>query len=258
MVAFLAPLHLYCEGVVIDEPPHRSGRKLFGFCRQRIGVIGPGGSGKSSLARAILGLWPSYRGSVRFDGVALDQWAADELGKHVGYLPQDIELFGGTVAQNISRFFATAAPDAIVHAAQAAGVHDLTLRLPDGLDTEIGEGGSVLSAGQRQRIALARALFGDPFLVVLDGPNANLDAEGGVALSEAIAGVRRRGGIVIFIAHRPATLENVDLALSEGRAQAVGPKDRVLAAVLRKARPAQQNERAGALEVVGDDHGETA
>lgn len=224
-----------------------------------LGVIGPSGSGKSSLARAILGLWPSYQGTVRLDGAALDQWGADELGLHLGYLPQDVELFGGTVAQNICRFSDAATPDAIVRAARAAGVHDLILRLPHGYDTEIGEGGSALSAGQRQRIALARALFGEPFLVVLDEPNSNLDAEGDIALSEAIAGVRRRGGIVVVIAHRPSTLENVDLALmmSDGRVQAAGPKDHVLAAVLRQGRP-QQHERIGTLKVVGDNQGENS
>lgn len=223
-----------------------------------LGVIGPSGSGKSSLARAILGLWPLHRGVVRLDGAALDQWGADELGSHLGYLPQDVELFGGTVSQNIARFLEPAAPEAIVRAAQAASVHDLILRLPNGYGTEIGEGGSALSAGQRQRIALARALFGDPFLVVLDEPNSNLDAEGDMALSEAIAGVRRRGGIVVVIAHRPSSLESVDLVLmmSDGRAQAMGPKDQVLAAVLRQGRP--QSERGSALKVVADNQGENA
>jgi ATP-binding cassette subfamily C protein PrsD len=224
-----------------------------------LGVIGPSGSGKSSLVRAILGLWPLQRGAVRLDGAALDQWGPDELGSHLGYLPQDVELFGGTVAQNIARFSEPMEPEAIVRAAQAAGVHDLILRLPNGYGTEIGEGGSALSAGQRQRIALARALFGDPFLVVLDEPNSNLDAEGDFALSEAITGVRKRGGIVIVIAHRASSLESVDLVLmmSDGRAQAMGPKEQVLAAVLRQGRP-QQSERGNALKVVRDEQGENA
>lgn len=219
-----------------------------------LGVIGPSGSGKSSLARAVLGLWPSYRGVVRLDGAALDQWDPNELGKHIGYLPQSVELFDGTVAQNISRFSETASPEAIVCAAQAAGVHDLILRLPNGYGTDVGVEGVSLSAGQRQRIALARALFGDPFLVVLDEPNSNLDAEGDIALSEAIACVRRRGGIVVVIAHRPSTLENVDLVMmmGDGRVQALGPKDRVLATVLRQGRP-KHSERAGALKIVGDE-----
>ncbi|WFU50399.1 type I secretion system permease/ATPase [Sinorhizobium terangae] len=218
-----------------------------------LGVIGPSASGKSSLARAILGVWPAYRGSVRLDGAALDQWDSDALGKHIGYLPQDVELFAGTVAQNISRFADDATPEAIVAAAAAARVNDLILRLPNGYETEIGEGGTALSAGQRQRIALARALYGDPFLVVLDEPNSNLDAEGEHALSEAIMGVRARGGVVIVIAHRPSALASTDLVLmmQDGRMQAFGPKDEVLGKVLRRER-VQQAERPAPLKIVGD------
>ncbi|WP_324763502.1 type I secretion system permease/ATPase (plasmid) [Sinorhizobium meliloti] len=213
-----------------------------------VGVIGPSASGKSSLARAILGIWPAYRGSVRLDGAALDQWDSDTLGKHVGYLPQDVELFAGTIAQNICRFAEDATSEAIVAAAKAARVNDLILRLPNGYDTEIGDGGMTLSAGQRQRVALARALYGDPFLVVLDEPNSNLDAEGEQALSEAIMSVRSRGGIVIVVAHRPSALASVDLVLmmNEGRMQAFGPKEQVLGQVLRP----QQVERQNALKVV--------
>jgi ATP-binding cassette subfamily C protein PrsD len=213
-----------------------------------VGVIGPSASGKSSLARAILGIWPAYRGSVRLDGAALDQWDSDALGKHVGYLPQDVELFAGTIAQNICRFAEDATSEAIVAAAKAARVNDLILRLPNGYDTEIGDGGMTLSAGQRQRVALARALYRDPFLVVLDEPNSNLDAEGEQALSEAIMSVRSRGGIVIVVAHRPSALASVDLVLmmNEGRMQAFGPKEQVLGQVLRP----QQVERQNALKVV--------
>lgn len=215
-----------------------------------VGVIGPSASGKSSLARAILGIWPAYRGSVRLDGAALDQWDSDALGKHVGYLPQDVELFAGTIAQNICRFAEDATSEAIVAAAKAARVNDLILRLPNGYDTEIGDGGMTLSAGQRQRGALARALYGDPFLVVLDEPNSNLDAEGEQALSEAIMSVRSRGGIVIVVAHRPSALASVDLVLmmNEGRMQAFGPKEQVLGQVLRP----QQVERQNALKVVAE------
>ncbi|RVQ47520.1 type I secretion system permease/ATPase [Sinorhizobium meliloti] len=215
-----------------------------------VGVIGPSASGKSSLARAILGIWPAYRGSVRLDGAALDQWDSDALGKHVGYLPQDVELFAGTIAQNICRFAEDATSKAIVAAAKAARVNDLILRLPNGYDTEIGDGGMTLSAGQRQRVALARALYGDPFLVVLDEPNSNLDAEGEQALSEAIMSVRSRGGIVIVVAHRPSALASVDLVLmmNEGRMQAFGPKEQVLGQVLRP----QQVERQNALKVVAE------
>jgi len=213
-----------------------------------LGVIGPSASGKSSLARAILGVWPAYRGSVRLDGAALDQWDNDALGKHIGYLPQDVELFAGSVAQNICRFAEDATSEAIVAAAKAARVNDMILRLPNGYDTEIGEGGMALSAGQRQRVALARALYGDPFLVVLDEPNSNLDAEGEQALNEAIMNVRRRGGIVVVIAHRPSALTSVDLVLmmNEGCMQAFGPKEEVLGKVLR----APQVERPSPLKIV--------
>src|SRR5262249_53076901 len=142
------------------------------------------------------------RGKIRLDGAALDQWPADRLGPHIGYLPQDVELFDGTVAQNITRFAAEPDPAATVAAARAAGVHELILRVPQGYDPRIGEAGASLSAGQRQRVALARALYGDPFLVVLDEPNSNLDAEGEEALTRAIAGVRMRRGIVVVVAHR--------------------------------------------------------
>lgn len=213
-----------------------------------LGVIGPSASGKSSLARAILGVWPVYRGSVRLDGAGLDQWDPEALGKHIGYLPQDVELFAGTVAQNICRFAEDMTPELIVAAAKTAGVNDLILRLPSGYETEIGEGGMSLSAGQRQRVALARALYGDPFLVVLDEPNSNLDAEGEQALSDAIKNVRARGGIVVVIAHRPSALANVNLVLmmNEGRMQAFGSKDDVLGKVLRP----QQIERPPQLKIV--------
>ncbi|MCV9966602.1 type I secretion system permease/ATPase [Pararhizobium sp. BT-229] len=219
-----------------------------------LGVIGPSASGKSSLARALIGIWPSFRGSVRLDGAALDQWDTDRLGRHIGYLPQDVELFSGSVAQNIARFSETATPDSIVSAARAARVHELILKLPNGYETEIGEGGTSLSAGQRQRVALARALFGDPFLVVLDEPNSNLDADGEQALSEAIMTVRARGGIVIVIAHRPSALAAADMVLmmNEGRMQAVGPKDEVLAQILRKENRQPQIASPASLKVVGE------
>lgn len=222
-----------------------------------LGVVGPSASGKSSLARALIGVWPSFRGAVRLDGAALDQWDSDRLGRHIGYLPQDVELFAGTVAQNICRFEDNASANSIVAAARAARVNDLILKLPNGYETEIGEGGSALSAGQRQRVALARALYGEPFLVVLDEPNSNLDAEGEQALSEAILSVRARGGIVIVVAHRPSALASVDLVLmmADGRMQAFGPKDEVLAQILRQPnRQAQAAQGGGqaALKVVSD------
>jgi len=195
-----------------------------------LGIIGPSASGKSSLARALVGVWTPHRGSVRLDGATLGQWNGDELGRHIGYLPQDIELFDATIAENIARFESDASLENIIHAAQSAGVHQMILRLSDGYNTRIGEGGILLSAGQRQRIGLARALYREPFLVVLDEPNSNLDAEGEESLRSAIRGIRDRGGIAIVIAHRPSALANVDhlLALSHGRCQAIGPKEEVL------------------------------
>jgi ATP-binding cassette subfamily C protein len=200
-----------------------------------LGIIGPSASGKSSLARALVGLWPVVRGSVRIDGAALDQWPAEAFGRHVGFLPQSVELIEGTVGENIGRLDPDAKPEDIVAAAKAAGVHDLIVRLPQGYDTPVGEQGRNLSGGQQQRIALARALYGSPFLLVLDEPNANLDSEGDEALTQAILGVRSRGGIVVVIAHRGSALAGVDhvLSLANGRQQAFGPRDEVLAQVLR-------------------------
>jgi ATP-binding cassette subfamily C protein len=175
------------------------------------------------------------RGKVRLDGAALDQWPKTELGLHVGFLPQEVELFAGTIAENIGRFEPNAPFETVIAAARAAGVHEMVLRLPEGYNTRIGEGGAGLSAGQRQRVGLARALYRDPFLVVLDEPNSNLDAEGEGALTEAIRGIRRRGGICVVVAHRPSALAAVDLVLmmAEGRVQAFGPKDEILKRVLR-------------------------
>lgn len=207
---------------------------------QALGIIGPSAAGKSSLVRAIVGVWPPARGKVRLDDAALEHWSADALGRHIGYLPQDVELFAGTVAQNISRFEPEPDPEALIAAANAARVHELVLRLPDGYETQIGEGGAALSAGQRQRIALARALYRNPFLVVLDEPNSNLDAEGDQALAQAILAVRARGGIAIVVAHRTNAIACVDhlLVLAEGRLRAFGPKDQVLSK-LAPAQPAQ-------------------
>ena len=202
---------------------------------QGLGVIGPSASGKSSLVRALVGVWPALRGKVRLDGAALDQWSSGDLGRHLGFLPQEVELFAGSVAENISRFEPEADPELVIAAAKAAGVHELILRLSEGYDTRIGEGGAGLSAGQRQRVGLARALYRDPFLVILDEPNANLDNEGENALTQAILGVRRRGGICVVVAHRPSALAAVDLVLmmADGRAQAFGPKDEVFKRVLQ-------------------------
>jgi len=204
-----------------------------------VGVIGPSGSGKSSLIRALVGVWMPARGKVRLDGAALDQWSSDVLGRHVGYLPQDVELFGGTVAQNISRFDPEAKSDGIIAAAKEAGVHEMIIKMREGYDTQVGEQGTALSAGQAQRVALARALYGNPFLVVLDEPNSNLDSEGDEALTRAVRGARERGAVVIVVAHRPIGIEGVDqlLVLKDGRMQTFGPKETVLAQVLQRVAP---------------------
>lgn len=202
-----------------------------------LGIVGPSASGKSSLVRAIAGIWLPVRGTVRLDGATLDQWSPEELGRHVGYLPQDVQLFDGTIAENIARFEPQAPSDKILAAARAAGVHDLVIHLPEGYETRVGEAGSALSAGQRQRVALARALYGDPFLVILDEPNSNLDSEGEAALTVAIQGVRARGGIAIVVAHRPSALASLDqvLVMANGRIQAFGPKNEILNKITRPA-----------------------
>jgi ATP-binding cassette subfamily C protein len=196
-----------------------------------LGIMGPSASGKTSLVRMLVGVWRPVKGRIRLDGASLDQWSLELLGQHIGYLPQDVELLRGTVAQNISRFTDPADQTTIIAAAEAAGVHDMIVGLPEGYETQVGESGTALSAGQSQRIALARALFGNPFLVVLDEPNSNLDAEGEEALTRAIMGVRARGGIVVVVSHRAKVIAGVDLLLTmkQGRPQVFGPKDEVLA-----------------------------
>ena len=216
-----------------------------------LGIIGPTASGKSSLARMLVGVWAPLRGTIRLDGATLDQWSPEALGRHIGYLPQDVELFPGNVAQNIGRFEDPPNPEAVLAAAQAAGVHDLIVNLPDGYETKVGERGGALSAGQAQRIALARALYRDPFLVVLDEPNSNLDAEGDEALTKAILGVRARGGVAVVVAHRPSAIAGVDyiLVMAKGRQQQFGPKEEILTRV------AQPQTAARTLKVVPGEGG---
>lgn len=199
-----------------------------------LGVIGASGSGKSSFVRALVGAWRPTIGRIKLDGAALEQWPQGYLGRYIGYLPQDVELFAGTVAANIARFEPVADADAVVAAARAAGVHDLIVSLPNGYETQIGEGGAALSAGQRQRIALARALYRDPFLIVLDEPNSNLDADGEIALGDAIRKIKARGGIVVIVTHRPNILAAVDLVMEmkEGQMQMLGPRERVLSKLI--------------------------
>jgi ATP-binding cassette subfamily C protein len=195
-----------------------------------MGLIGPSGGGKTSLAKGLVGVWPLLRGSVRLDDASLDQWRANELGRNIGYLPQEVSLLDGTIAENVSRFDQQPDGRKIIAAAKAAGVHELIVRLPEGYQTQLGPSGMALSAGQRQRIGLARALYGNPFLVVLDEPNSNLDNEGEVALSEALVKIKERGGIVIVIAHRPRALSAVDNVgvIQAGKLVALGPKEEIL------------------------------
>jgi ATP-binding cassette subfamily C protein len=202
-----------------------------------LGIIGPSGSGKSSVARMLVGVWTPVRGKVRLDGAALDQWSSEALGRHIGYLPQDVELMAGSVAENIARFESQPDPNVVIAAAKAAGVHELVTSLSEGYETQVGEQGTALSAGQAQRIALARALYRDPFLVVLDEPNSNLDSDGDEALTKAVLSVRARGGIIVVIAHRPSAIAGVDLLLvmKDGRQQAMGPKDAILAKLVKPA-----------------------
>jgi ATP-binding cassette subfamily C protein PrsD len=232
--------HLAAENLIVAAPGKQSpilqGVSFRLEAGEGLGIIGPSASGKSTLLRALVGVWRPLKGDVRLDGAALAQWDAAELGRHVGYLPQDIELFDGTVSQNIGRFLPDASDEAIIKAAQAAGAHELILKLENGYGTLIGEAGAALSGGQRQRIGLARALFGDPFLVVLDEPNSNLDHDGDTALTQAVLGIRKRGGIIVIVTHRQTAIVGVGhlAVMADGHIQAFGPKEDVLQKVLRQ------------------------
>jgi ATP-binding cassette subfamily C protein EexD len=205
-----------------------------------LGVIGPSAAGKSSLARALMGVWPLANGKVRLDGADLMHYNREELGPYVGYLPQDVELFEGTIAENIARFGEVDA-DRVVQAAQLAGVHDMILRLPGGYNTLLGNGGVALSGGQRQRIGLARAMYGNPRFVVLDEPNSNLDDAGERALVQAVLNFKQMGTTVVLITHRPGILGVTDkiLLLVEGQVKAFGPRDDVLRALQQPQQPTQ-------------------
>jgi PrtD family type I secretion system ABC transporter len=221
---------------------------------EALGIIGPSGAGKTSLIRALVGIWSPVRGNVRLDGAELSQWDPELLGRHIGFVSQTVELFDGTISENIARMAVAPDVDSVLRAAQATGAHDLILRLRSGYDTKVGEGGEALSGGQRQRIALARALYGDPFLVVLDEPNANLDSDGELALHQAMLALKARGAILVLIAHRPATLSACDrlLVLANGVQQGIGPRDEILQKLLGRRVP---SPAAGNLKVVSDTAG---
>jgi ATP-binding cassette subfamily C exporter for protease/lipase len=205
-----------------------------------LGVIGPSGSGKSTLARLLVGVWPAALGKVRLDGADIYQWNKAELGPHIGYLPQDIELFGGSVSDNIARF-GEADADKVVQAAKRAGVHDMILHLPKGYDTLLGDGGAGLSGGQKQRLGLARAMYGDPSLLVLDEPNSNLDDVGETALLQAINDLRQRGKTIVLITHRTSVIGATSklLVINEGAASMFGPTRDVLNALAENQKKAQ-------------------
>lgn len=205
---------------------------------ETLGIVGPSGAGKSTLARHLAGVMQPSRGTVRLDGADLSQWGHDALGDHIGYLPQDIELFSDTVAANIGRF-KTNVDQEVIEAARLAGVHEMIIRLPQGYETQIGEGGAVLSGGYRQRIALARAVFGTPNLIILDEPSSNLDADGDRALSDCAIELKRRGSTVIIVSHRPSTLANVDkiLLLRDGAVEAFGMRNEIVALLNQRAAP---------------------
>ena len=225
---------LRVEGVTVAAPI--SGRVLLSDASfkieagQALGVIGPSGGGKSTLARALTGIWPVLRGAVRLDNAELVQWNDADRGEHIGYLPQDVALLDAAVDENISRLDPEPESAAIIEAAQAAGVHEMIVRMPEGYKTYLGPMGTATSGGQRQRLGLARALYRNPFLVVLDEPNANLDPEGEAALTQSIEGIKQRNGIAVVIAHRPSVLQACDLiaVVQKGKIAAFGTRDEIL------------------------------
>ena len=253
----LPPPHASFKVEKITVAAPSSGRVLLsdvGFELQAgdaLGIVGPSGGGKTTLVRALTGIWPVLRGSVRLDDAELTQWNEEVLGGYVGYLPQDVALLDATVEENISRLADERDAPAVVKAAKAAGVHEMIVRLPEGYQTQLGPQGASLSAGQRQRIGLARALYGDPFLVLMDEPNSNLDGEGEAALTEAIWNIRKRKGIAIVIAHRPSALVAVDLigVVQNGKLTAFGPKQEVLRQLAKQEIVPPENARQERMSV---------
>jgi PrtD family type I secretion system ABC transporter len=245
--------HLSVEGVTFAYPGTTRTTLKAVSCEllpgEALAIVGPAAAGKSTLARLLIGVWPPNVGAVRLDGADVHTWDREDFGRYVGYLPQDVELFAGTVQENIARL-GDARPPAIHQAAQMAGVHEMILRLPRGYGTEIGEGGAILSGGQRQRIALARALLGPPHFLVLDEPNSNLDGSGEEALSNAIAAVKASGGTVVIIAHRPSMLTHVDkiLLLRNGQVEAFGMREEVMKLISRP-RPVSTPAAGDTLQV---------
>lgn len=242
---------LKVEGITVAAPS--SGRVLLsdvGFelkAGQALGVIGPSGGGKTTLVKALTGVWPLVRGSIRLDEAELSHRDDETLGRCIGYLPQEVALLDATIQENIARLDEEADATVVIEASTAAGVHEMILRMPDGYLTELGPFGASLSGGQRQRLGLARALYGNPFMIVLDEPNSNLDGEGEAALTAAILAVRQRGGIAIVIAHRPSALAAVDLVavVQNGRMTAFGPKDEIIGGGSARRETAAQAQQAG-------------
>ncbi len=233
--------HMLVENLTILPPGQsQASVRLISFevkPGQALGVIGPSGAGKSSLARAICGVWRPAGGKIRLDGAAIDQFPPETLGAHIGYLPQRVQLFDGTIRENIAKLAPEPDDAAVEKAARMANAHEMILRLPDGYDTRVSTGGGMLSGGQMQRIGLARALYGEPVIVVLDEPNSNLDNEGSQALNDAIRQIKAAGGAVLIMAHRPAAIQECDLllVLDGGAARAFGPRDEILARTVRNA-----------------------
>jgi ATP-binding cassette subfamily C protein EexD len=239
-MALPAPKGQLSVAGIVAAPPGAQAAVLNGVTfelepGESLGIIGPSGSGKSTLARVVTGVWPAAAGSVRLDGAELHQWPRDSLGPHIGYLPQDVDMFDGTVAENIARL-GEVDPEAVVAAARQAGIHELILSLPQGYDTQIGESGNRLSGGQRQRVGLARALYKLPALCVFDEPNSNLDEAGEAQLVQTLLVLKKLQRTVIVIAHRPSVLNHVDkvLILQNGRTAFLGPRAEAFA---RFARP---------------------